>query len=294
MYYIRLSSGDEKTYRTVDEIVWDVELGVITRDAMIFHPTTKTWVQITRHPQVGTRFVTEDGKAEEVALDFDLLSEEEVKKAAPQSEPTPAPSPEPTIVRSEPEFVVSHDLAAQSQQLTDTKPAEGLASAGEFLAPIAPTAIEPPPLPPPAAAAEFLPEPPPLDGELMPLVDDGAAAEYKPLDWKPEPRFRGIALILGAVLLVGLVGTGAWFGWRWWSNRTVVVVRDDSENEPATPGDTVVARQAVDSVSDRERQRPSPCSPWQRRQAQARAPRSSGPGASFRAHSRARWKACGP
>ena len=44
MYYVRLPSGDEKTYRTVEEMVWDVELGVINREAMIFHPATKAWV----------------------------------------------------------------------------------------------------------------------------------------------------------------------------------------------------------------------------------------------------------
>lgn len=265
MYYVRLPSGDEKTYRTVEEMVWDVELGVISREAMIFHPATKAWVQVTRHPQLGSRFVSEDGTTDEIGLDFDLLSDAEIKDSAPRAPEMPSIPNAELVINTD----IAIDAAEQMAAAPEVKPAEGLAIAGEFLtlkepvpsllatepaSPTPPAAPTPPahrpPLPSPPS--NYLPDPPPLDGELAPLTDEHlASSEYKPLEWKPEPRFRGLALIGGAVALIALVGTGAWFGWQWWSNRPAAV--DHSvEPDSTAPGDTARARQAIDSVSDRD------------------------------------------
>ena len=282
MYYVRLPSGDEKTYRTVEEMVWDVELGVISREAMIFHPATKEWVQVTRHPQLGSRFVADEGAPEDVGLDFDLLSDEEIKEAAPKAPEQPALPNAELVINTD----IAIDAAEQLAAASDAKPAEGLTIAGEFLtlrepipslltpdqpdqpSPFAQPAKQPaPPAPPAPPAAEtprpprhrtpipsptaYLPEPPPLDGELAPLSDDGlASSDYKPLEWKPEPRFKGLVLIGAVVALILLVSTGAWFGWRSWSSRTRATT--PAEPEGTAPGDTAVARQAVDSISDRD------------------------------------------
>jgi hypothetical protein len=266
VYYVRLPSGDEKTYRTVEEMVWDVELGVINREAMIFHPATKAWVQVTRHPQLGSRFVSEDGSTEEVGLDFDLLSDDEIKGMEPKVPEPLAPPMADLVINTD----IAIDTAEQMASAPEVKPAEGLAIAGEFLTlkePI-PSLLTPeppppanPPTRPPAAPggrtplpspASYLPEPLPIDGELAPLPEEGLdSSEYKPLEWKPEPRFRGLALIAGAVGLVLLVATGAWFGWQWWANRPSAVRQAGVEID-TTPGDTAVARQAIDSLSDRE------------------------------------------
>ena len=264
MYYVRLPSGDEKTYRTVEEMVWDVELGVISREAMIFHPTTKEWVQVTRHPQLGSRFVTEEGAAEDVGLDFDLLSDDEIKGAEPKAPESPAVPNAELVINID----IAVDAAEQLAAAPEVKPAEGLAIAGNFLTlnePI-PSLLEPetpgsaiptaPAIPtdrtPRPSPTGYLPEPPPLDGELAPLSDDGLdSTEYKPLEWKPEPRFKGLALVGVAVALVLLVSTGAWFGWRWWSSRSAVESQA-TEPDSMAPGDTAVARQAVDSISDHD------------------------------------------
>lgn len=266
MYYVRLPSGDEKTYRTVEEMVWDVELGVINREAMIFHPATKAWVQVTRHPQLGSRFVAEDGSGEEIGLDFDLLSDDEIKGMEPKVPEQLAPPMADLVINTD----IAIDAAEQMASAPEVKPADGLAIAGEFLTlkepipslltPEPPPAPPPPPPVPPKTAGRtpipsptaYLPEPPPLDGELAPLPEEGLdSSEYKPLEWKPEPRFRGLALIGGAVALVLLVATGAWFGWQWWSNRPSAATQLAAEPD-TTPGDTAVARQAIDSVSDRD------------------------------------------
>jgi hypothetical protein len=82
------------------------------------------------------------------------------------------------------------------------------------------------------------------------LPDEGLdSSEYKPLEWKPEPRFRGVALIGAAVALILAVGAGAWFGWQWWANRPGATQQGLAEVD-TTPGDTAIARQAIDSVSD--------------------------------------------
>ncbi len=165
MYYVRLPTGDEKTYRTVEEMVWDVELGVITREAMIFHPATKVWVQVTRHPQLGTRFVAEEGATEDISLDFDLLSEDEIKGMAPPGKNAPA-APTPDLVIN---TDIAVDAAEQLAAAPEVEPAEGLAIAGEFLTlkepipslltpePPAPRPLRPPRPPP---AHRFHPPPP--------------------------------------------------------------------------------------------------------------------------------------
>lgn len=273
MYYVRLPSGDEKTYRTIEEMVWDVELGVINRDAMIFHPATKAWVLVTRHPQLGSRFITEDGSAEDVGLDFDLLSDAEIKNMEPKVPEPLAPAPlAPPMADLVINMDIAIDAAEQMAAAPEVKPAEGLTIAGEFLSlkePI-PSLLTPEPVTPPAppvppapstppvgrtpipSPPSYLPEPLPIDGELAPLAEDGLdSSDYKPLEWKPEPRFRGLVLIGGAVALVLLVATGVWFGWQRLSNRPATTLHSAAEPD-TTPGDTAVARQAIDSVSDRD------------------------------------------
>jgi hypothetical protein len=251
-------------------MVWDVELGVINREAMIFHPATKAWVQVTRHPQLGSRFVADDGTGEEIGLDFDLLSDAEIKGMEPKVPEQLAPPMADLVIHTDIAIDAAEQMAASAGvKPEDVKPAEGLAVAGEFLTlkepipSLLPSEPPPPPAPPSApkhrtplpSPTAYLPEPPPLDGELAPLPDEGLdSSEYKPLEWKPEPRFRGLVLIGGAVALILAVGTGAWFGWRWWANRPAAIEHAGMEID-TTPGDTAVARQAIDSVSDRDLER---------------------------------------
>ncbi len=50
--------------------------------------------------------------------------------------------------------------------------------------------------------------------------------------------------------LILFVSTGAWFGWQWWSSREAALPLP--EHGTGSPSDTVIAVQAVDSVSDRD------------------------------------------
>ncbi len=301
MYRVRLPSGDEKTYRSIEEMVWDVELGVITRDAQMFHSASKSWVSIARHPQLGSRF-PDAGGSPDVGLEFDLLSDDEMQALAPRPPQPPPPNlgviadlaleaasqaplanpappadvvmpPEPLAEAPTADEPTVAPLAEKPFIEPPPEPSIGLASAGDMLLdppPPRPQELRPlsevevfsePPPPPPSPStpprgrrlaprestpgpSSYLPEPS-LDGDLAPLPEE--PAEYKPLEWKPEPRFRGLALIGGAVAAVAILGTGLWYGIQWWGEREAEKQHGDTI---VIVDDTVAARQAVDSVSD--------------------------------------------
>ena len=50
MYRIRLTSGEEAVYRSVEELAVGIQNGVIAPDAEIFHKKSQTWVPIRVHP----------------------------------------------------------------------------------------------------------------------------------------------------------------------------------------------------------------------------------------------------
>ncbi|HEX5632778.1 MAG TPA: hypothetical protein VFX50_06095, partial [Gemmatimonadales bacterium] len=74
MYRVRLAAGDEKTYRSIDDMIWDVETGVITRDALLFHAGSQSWVSITRNPRLAVRLKAEP-RPGEAPLEFEPLSD---------------------------------------------------------------------------------------------------------------------------------------------------------------------------------------------------------------------------
>ncbi|MCU0620768.1 MAG: hypothetical protein MUC69_04610 [Gemmatimonadales bacterium] len=118
MYRVRLPSGDEKQYRSVEEMIWDAEMGVITPAAQIYHAATKAWVSVRQHPSLGARLPGEAGP-EEVSLDFELLSEDEVAALAP----APAPGDDSFIERT-PELQLGQDThtAPEPELAPEPKP----------------------------------------------------------------------------------------------------------------------------------------------------------------------------
>ncbi len=51
MFRIRLSSGEEAVYRTVEELALGVQSGVVSPEAQIFHARTHQWLPIAAHPE---------------------------------------------------------------------------------------------------------------------------------------------------------------------------------------------------------------------------------------------------
>ena len=50
MYLIRLASGREATFPTIQELALAIQRGEVDRDALIFHRRTGDWLPIERHP----------------------------------------------------------------------------------------------------------------------------------------------------------------------------------------------------------------------------------------------------
>lgn len=57
MYLIRLASGQEATFTSVDELTQAIQRGEVGRDALIFHRRTGQWLPIEQHPHF---FAAED------------------------------------------------------------------------------------------------------------------------------------------------------------------------------------------------------------------------------------------
>ena len=51
MYRVRLTSGEETAFRSVEELALGIQSGVITGEAQIYHATTQQWLPISVHPE---------------------------------------------------------------------------------------------------------------------------------------------------------------------------------------------------------------------------------------------------
>jgi len=53
MFRVRLASGEEAVYRSVDELALGVQSGMVTSEAEIFHGKSQRWLPIVDHPEYG-------------------------------------------------------------------------------------------------------------------------------------------------------------------------------------------------------------------------------------------------
>ena len=70
MYRIRLASGDETTFQSMDEFAAALHGGVVTAEALIYHQRADRWLSVTNHPhyQIAlTRAQSHGAKAGEVS-----------------------------------------------------------------------------------------------------------------------------------------------------------------------------------------------------------------------------------
>lgn len=88
MYRIRLSSGQEQTYRSIQELTAGVQRGEVTAEAEIYHQRSERWLPIESHPHY--KMAAEGGTATRTSA--------RLKFTRPSSPATPAavlPTPEP-------------------------------------------------------------------------------------------------------------------------------------------------------------------------------------------------------
>ncbi len=97
MYRIRLVSGEEAVYKTVEELAQAVSSGVISPTAEVFHKAGNRWLPINTHPDYRT-LVT--GKSAAVTRKSGPYSAPVAPPASPAEMPTPRSTPAlPSLTR---------------------------------------------------------------------------------------------------------------------------------------------------------------------------------------------------
>jgi hypothetical protein len=92
MYRIRLTSGEEAVYRTIEELAIGVHSGVIGAEAEIFHKKSAKWLPIRLHPAFKAALEKRPGSAPAVEEPL----EAEAEHPAPVHGAPPPPPPFPT------------------------------------------------------------------------------------------------------------------------------------------------------------------------------------------------------
>lgn len=104
MYLIRLASGREATFPTIQELALAIQRGEVDRDALIFHRRTGEWLPIERHPHFYAQ-VSEDAPAVRdepgTMASMEQLDRLEPIAPTPMAPPAPIPTP-PTPTREIP------------------------------------------------------------------------------------------------------------------------------------------------------------------------------------------------
>jgi hypothetical protein len=138
MYRIRLASGEQAVYKTVEELAAAVSSGVVSPTAEVFHKAANRWLPINTHPDY--RAVVTDKRPalpettpeaelpqrhtpatrkSDAAVELEkleLLAPQPAEAAAPPEPEAPRPEAHPTPVQPQPAIEEAPDLVAQSEQ----------------------------------------------------------------------------------------------------------------------------------------------------------------------------------
>ncbi|HEX5004089.1 MAG TPA: hypothetical protein VFV65_02170 [Gemmatimonadales bacterium] len=120
MYRIRLSSGQEQTYRSIQELTAGVQRGEVTGDAEIYHQRSERWLPIESHPHY--KMASEGGTATRTSsrLKFTRPSSPAVPATVL---PTPAPqAPDKNDLEELNRLLVLLDPLPTPAQQTEPKP----------------------------------------------------------------------------------------------------------------------------------------------------------------------------
>lgn len=176
MYLIRLASGREAAFPTIQELALAIQRGDVDRDALIFHRRTGEWLPIERHPQffaqAAERTTRPDGPA----------------TLAPVADPDP---------------VVPTPLIAPTPLVTPTPL-------------VAPTPMPPPIAPPPprTVAATPKPAPPPPEPPAETPRRGRIARAPDPALERAPGRGRRLAMLVAGLVIIGGGAAGVAIGLR--------------------------------------------------------------------------------
>ncbi len=197
MYRIKLTSGEETVYNSIDALAVAVRSGEVTPDALIYHRRADRWLAISTHPHYQTiqaRSSTPPAPAATVS-------------PAPAQ---PAPSPATPLVPARPSQEAENEQAVENRdamiQAKVRRLREMQRPIAEPRSPVSRAVVEPP-APEPAASPEPLPPmmsdapaEPAAPVETPPAEEYGAAAEaaaesIPPAEAGPEEALAGLPVL---------------------------------------------------------------------------------------------------
>jgi hypothetical protein len=208
MYRIRLASGDEKTFQSMDEFAAALQGGTVTAEALIYHQRADRWLSVTNHPhyQIAlTRGQAKTGEASkrQVISAVRPAGEVPATRVTPSVEAPASPVRKLTIPTArKPEAAPSPVPAAQP--VTPQPPANGTESRTTVLPLRAPVKAPEPVVPDLGDGLDLVEEPvaeaPKRASTATPQVDKllEMLEPAAPASTKPARQFEGEVLDLGA------------------------------------------------------------------------------------------------
>lgn len=243
MYLIRLASGEERTFATIEDLATAVQRGEVQRDARIFHRRSKQWLPLEHHPYFA--FATGEYKP--------TPPPNEAAPPAPETrQPTPAPDADPALPGS---LLKEEDrLTAAPSNVAPLRPGAAAprhAPEPPFHEPIAPTPLRVPrPEPtrpePPRPEPSRQREPPSRPEPLAP------AAAPEPFAVRP-PRGRRVGVIIAIIVVLGSA-IGILVGLKLRDGTRGTAVTDAPSFRPAPPPSSLLADSTavVESATPRQ------------------------------------------
>ena len=188
MYLIRLASGREAAFATIQELALAIQRGDVDRSALIFHRRTGEWLPIDRHPQFFAQSAAAPPRPGGPATMAPIADDDPVVPT-PLAAPTPAPpAPAPPTPVADTSFVAPTPMAPPIAPPPPTRAAT-----------LAPRPAPPKPAPPPAPPEPHHAEPRER-GRTAPRPDAAAP------DRAPDRKRRLAMLLAAAVIIIGGAG----------------------------------------------------------------------------------------
>lgn len=198
MYLIRLASGEERTFATIEDLAVAVQRGEVSREAAIFHRRSNRWLPLEHHPYFA--YATGEQPAVPSAPD------EEPAPEAPQ-EPAPPPEPKPPEPAT-PDVDPPRSLIDEEERRSNV-PSNVAPLRPE---PIAPTPLKMPPAPVVRPERDRYTEPF-RRAETEPVFERPAPRSGpEPLAVAP-PRGRRIGTLIAIIIVLG-AAVGIFIGLR--------------------------------------------------------------------------------
>lgn len=272
MYRIRLPSGREAEFATIEELALALRRGDVSREALIYHRRTEQWVPIEQHPRFQGQVEPEEPESAAPAQPLEVMPPAAPPRPRPVEEapvpaaPLPAAPVAPTPVGATPVAPTPPPAAPPVSRPVAPTPLEPATTPfrTHAMPPVAPT---PYPVRAPAPARESAPPPaPPL--APRPVAADATRTTLRREEPTAAAGRPGILRRLARILFFLLLGAGAYVAWQRWGGQLVGGRTSATPGfEAAPPPSTLLRETPAESASG-----PAPGPPVRTARPDPRAP----------------------